>query len=137
MQIKNHFALDPEYCHHRTEHKKFRGDVLSYEKYKNTLSAEVIRCISHELYSSAEYKPSSQRNEQVCYRMVNGYYKEMQMIFSQRHGKSMLKFVMATKEQYQQLLLNAHDLKIKLMKIGGIDNLEVIYGPENLQQNLV
>lgn len=117
--------------------QKYSDELIPGEIKRDLFSAVLIRCISHELYSLAEFSLASKRDGTVCYRMVNGYYKDMQMIFSQRHGKSIVKFLMATKEQFQQFLLSARVLKEKLSRIGCIDSLEVMYEPENLQQNVV
>lgn len=91
---------------------KHYGDGLIPDEIKRELfSSTLIRCISHELYSLAEFNPSRNRDGTVCYRMVNGYYQDMQIIFSQRYGKTFVQFIMATKEQFQQFLLSAIDLK--------------------------
>ncbi|MCK7227220.1 hypothetical protein L8P27_05055 [Enterobacter asburiae] len=98
---------------------------------------KIIHGISHELYSQAAFNPSFSRVGSVCYRMINGFYKDMLIILSHRQGKSVVQLIMATKEQYQQFLLSINSLKYKLTQTGCIDNLEIIYGPENLQQNMV
>ncbi|HDR2354464.1 hypothetical protein [Enterobacter roggenkampii] len=116
------------------EDKRASSHAASEE---SLFASKIIHCISHDLYSQAAFIPSVSMTGSVCYRMINGFYNDMLIILSQRQGKSVVQLIMASKEQYQQFLLSINDLKYKLTRTGCIDSLEIIYGPENLQQNMV
>lgn len=110
----------------------------AHDEYDNNQRIrKVTHCINQALYSDFVPLSVGKVAGEICYRMVNGYYKDTLMIFFQRNEKSHLRLVIATKDQFELLSVKLSELKNKLIVTGLIDVLEMIYGPENLQQKMV